>query len=67
MSVAIIRNVRTANTPNCTLRFLAPLIFTLTLLTSSSCISQKIQLDKIKLPRVLKSACMLTKCWGLVP
>jgi glucose/arabinose dehydrogenase len=50
MSAAIIRNVRAANTPNCTLRFLAPLVFTLTLLTSSSCISQEIQLDKIKLP-----------------
>ena len=50
MSVAIIRNVRAANTPNCTLRFLAPLVLTLTLLTSSSCISQEIQLDKIKLP-----------------
>jgi hypothetical protein len=50
MSVATIRNVRAANTPNCALRFLAPLVLTLTLLTSSSCISQEIQLDKIKLP-----------------
>ncbi len=50
MSVAIIRNARGANTANCTLRFPAPLVFTLTLLTSSSCISQESQLDKIKLP-----------------
>ena len=54
MSVAIIRNVRATSKPNCALRFLAPLVLTLTLLTSSSCISQEIQLDKIKLPRVLK-------------
>jgi hypothetical protein len=50
MSVAIIRNAHGANTPNCTLRFLATLVFTLTLLTSSSYIGQEIQLDKIKLP-----------------
>ena len=50
MSVAIIRNVRATSKPNCALRFLAPLVLTLTLLTSSSCISQEIQLDKIKLP-----------------
>gem|GEM_PF-6756025 len=42
MNVAIIRNARGANTANCTLRFLEPLVFTLTLLTSSSRISQEI-------------------------
>jgi hypothetical protein len=63
MSVAIFRNVRVANTLNCALRFLAPLIFTLTLLTSSSCISEEIQLDKIKLPQRFE----ISLCANIVP
>jgi glucose/arabinose dehydrogenase len=50
MSVAIIRNAHAANPPNLAFRLLVPLVLVFTFSSSSSCISQEIQLDKIKLP-----------------
>jgi glucose/arabinose dehydrogenase len=50
MSVAIIRNAHAANPPNLALRLLVPLALVFTFSASSSCISQEIQLDQIKLP-----------------
>jgi glucose/arabinose dehydrogenase len=50
MSVPIIGNVRAANPLSLAFPFLTLLVFALIVLTSSSCISQEIQVDKIKLP-----------------
>jgi glucose/arabinose dehydrogenase len=50
MRASIIGILRAANPPNLVLQLLTPLVFSVTVLTSSSCVSQEIQLDKIKLP-----------------